>query len=286
MEELGTTHGMSYTVTYRRWRQMIDRVRLNIQYREKGITVCERWQGFDGFIHFLEDMKECPPGKTLDRFPNPAGNYEPCNCRWATNSEQQQNKVNTKMYTYKNETGSAAFWAMKYKLSLSTVTGRLERGWTIERTLETPRGRRRGIGAEKTQDRLITYKGVEKTLGQWAVEFGLNISTMIDRIWRKWPMEKIERIPQRHRNDYADAKERNEFLGDSTSVVGDGGIVVKYLTRAEALDLISEAITLDTPQILEAMINSVYGGHRPKKRIEKCLANKFSVRFGTQEGSS
>ena len=57
-----------------------------------GITVCDRWLGEHGFANFLADMGERPSGKTLDRYPNPAGNYEPGNCRWATSKEQATNK--------------------------------------------------------------------------------------------------------------------------------------------------------------------------------------------------
>jgi hypothetical protein len=36
-------------------------------------------------------MGECPAGMTLDRWPDPAGNYQPGNCRWATPAEQSNN---------------------------------------------------------------------------------------------------------------------------------------------------------------------------------------------------
>lgn len=60
-------------------------------YGGRGISVCERWQGEQGFVNFLADMGLRPAGMTIDR-KNVNGNYEPDNCRWATNSEQQKNK--------------------------------------------------------------------------------------------------------------------------------------------------------------------------------------------------
>lgn len=61
----------------------------------RGIEVCNRWQGEHGFENFLADMGERPKGKTLDRYPDNNGNYEPGNCRWATPKEQAANRRTT-----------------------------------------------------------------------------------------------------------------------------------------------------------------------------------------------
>lgn len=85
--------GNPYTRTYKTWASMHNRCNSpNAQkayiYFDRGIKVCDRWKSFE---NFLADMGERPEGKTLDRWPDINGDYEPGNCRWATPFEQARN---------------------------------------------------------------------------------------------------------------------------------------------------------------------------------------------------
>jgi hypothetical protein len=60
-------------------------------YGGRGITVCDRWLGPNGFINFLMDMGPRPEGMTLDQ-KNVMGNYCADNCRWADAKTQQANR--------------------------------------------------------------------------------------------------------------------------------------------------------------------------------------------------
>lgn len=63
--------------------------------RNPPITVCKRWDIKKGgsFENFLEDMGECPIGKSLDRINND-GNYKPSNCCFSTPKQQANNRRN------------------------------------------------------------------------------------------------------------------------------------------------------------------------------------------------
>ena len=98
---LAFRHGMHKSRTYISWQRMNQRCNdpntpYYHRYGGRGIKVCDRWRS--SFENFFADMGERPEGKTLDRYPDNDGNYEPSNCRWATPKEQYHNSTSSKEY--------------------------------------------------------------------------------------------------------------------------------------------------------------------------------------------
>lgn len=89
-------HGMSRDPTYQAWAQMIQRClnpknRAYSRYGGRGIKVCARWR--KSFTAFLKHAGRRPSSDhSLDRFPDPDGDYKPGNIRWAIPVQQGRNK--------------------------------------------------------------------------------------------------------------------------------------------------------------------------------------------------
>lgn len=133
------THGMNRTPTYRAWCSMHERC-YNKSYRQyadyggRGITVCARWASFECF---LEDMGVVPSGLTLERIDNAKG-YGPGNCKWATRSEQAQNKRNNRFVTVGEITKTVTAWARSIGISRRALEQRIARGGEA-RAVTTPK---------------------------------------------------------------------------------------------------------------------------------------------------
>ena len=137
----GHCSGGKRTKEWRTWNGMIRRCRYRSmdryhRYGGRGIKVCQRW--LDSFSNFLEDMGFAPSSNlSLDRIDND-GNYEPENCRWATNSEQIKNSSRARLITFRGQTKNIGDWAKESGINRQTIQMRLDTyGWTIEKALTT-----------------------------------------------------------------------------------------------------------------------------------------------------
>jgi len=67
-------------------------------YGGRGITICDKWLTFKGFLSDIESQYK--PELTIDRIDNDKG-YSAENIRWVTQSEQTRNMRTTKLDTNK-----------------------------------------------------------------------------------------------------------------------------------------------------------------------------------------
>lgn len=121
-------HGLVKTRAYSTWNSLKQRC-LNPTnpkyplYGGRGILVCERW---GEFANFLTDMGEPLPGMSLDRI-DVNGNYEPKNCRWATQKTQQNNRTNTRWLELNGERVRLTELAERYGISYRLLRQRIGR---------------------------------------------------------------------------------------------------------------------------------------------------------------
>lgn len=138
---MNRTHGHSRRAPeYCVWATMLQRC-LNPKssqyerYGGRGITVCASWRSYENFI---ADMGRRPSAlHSIDRKDND-GNYEPCNCRWATKREQARNRRDVAKFEYKGEHLSVAELAERSGLGAATLQARIKSGWPIVAAVEKP----------------------------------------------------------------------------------------------------------------------------------------------------
>jgi hypothetical protein len=104
-------------------------------YGARGIRVCQEWMGFESFYCFWGD----PPfdAATIGRIDND-GHYEPSNCEWQSQKQQNNNTRRSRMITYSGVTQSIHDWALQYDIGAARLSERLRRGWSMDRALNTP----------------------------------------------------------------------------------------------------------------------------------------------------
>jgi hypothetical protein len=138
--ESHTTHGMVDAPEYTVWATMFQRCTNPnhdkfATYGGRGISVCERWFFFE---NFFADMGQRPtPLHSIDRKDND-GNYEPENCRWATQKEQARNRRTSRMLNFQGRDMTLAEVAEISGVNYDLLKKRTKMGWDAERAVMTP----------------------------------------------------------------------------------------------------------------------------------------------------
>lgn len=148
-------------------------------YGGRGITICQEWlDDFDAFADWAyENGYEYR--LTIDRI-DVNENYEPNNCRWLTNAEQQNNKRQSLWIEYKGERKTLHTWCQELNLPYDATHNRITKGWDVEKAFTEPLFdpnksfsklcREHNINPATAHDRI-------KKLG-WTLEDALNIPSL------------------------------------------------------------------------------------------------------------
>lgn len=97
------------------------------RYGGRGISVCEEWkESFTSFRAWALN-NGYKNGLTIERINND-GNYCPENCRWATVTEQANNRSTNRMVTVNGEEDTLANWARRTGYAYEKARYRLKRG--------------------------------------------------------------------------------------------------------------------------------------------------------------
>lgn len=168
-------------------------------YGGRGITVCDRWLGKEGYDNFYNDLGPRPsPDHSLDRYPNNDGNYEPGNCRWATREQQQDNRRNTVKVSFHGKTMTAE--------ELSKLTN-------VKRRLITNRAKAGDIDDDLIRDTSrieVDYKGKKYTLSELSKLTGVDRSVIYDRYARQGKSIE-EAVTPHHLFNYPTYEYKGEF---------------------------------------------------------------------------
>lgn len=153
-------------------------------YGGRGIKMCDRWLGPDGFVNFFADMGQRPgEGYSLDRIDND-GDYSPDNCRWTDAKTQNNNRRSNRLITYNGETLSESQWADKMGINRGTLHQRLKR-MPIGQALTMQKQKKKDwlyqLAKERGVDKLRAYKRIQRG---WSLEDALNLPPQIGKKYK------------------------------------------------------------------------------------------------------
>lgn len=125
------THGECKSRLYRIWSALHSRCTNDHiedtfkNYGGRGIQVCDDWKTYETFREWaLASGYE--DGLSIDRI-DVNGNYEPSNCRWATQREQCRNRRNTLWVEFNGYKKPLAEWCDELNLPYRVVYARMKK---------------------------------------------------------------------------------------------------------------------------------------------------------------
>lgn len=144
---LRVVHHQARTPDWNRWNSMVARCHCKTsrdyqRYGGRGITVCDRWRGAQGFINYMADMGPRPSHQhSVERVDNDLG-YEPGNCIWATRETQARNRRDNIVIEHEGKRMVLAQWAAVLGIHEDTLRDRWKRGERGDRLLRMVARRR------------------------------------------------------------------------------------------------------------------------------------------------
>lgn len=129
------------TKEYRAWYHMLGRCdnpndSHYPRYGGRGIDVCKRWRGENGYVNFLADMGRSPSVQHSIERADRNGNYVPKNCHWALPPEQASNTSRNVFIAYKGETKTVSQLARDLEVNRRYLAKLLASGLSVEEALQ------------------------------------------------------------------------------------------------------------------------------------------------------
>lgn len=117
------------TKLYRVWSTMKERCYNpnHIKYKNygaRGITICDEWKNSFKAFRDWAYANGYEEGLSIDRIDNNK-NYEPSNCRWATMTQQANNKSTNRLIEIDGETHTMTEWSRISGIKAQTIWARL-----------------------------------------------------------------------------------------------------------------------------------------------------------------
>lgn len=138
--KLHKKHGKQQTRLYNIWAGMKQRCyyRYSIGYKNyggRGITICDEWlNSFENF-YIWAIQNGYKDNLTIDRI-NVNDNYQPSNCQWVDNLEQQNNRRNNIKIFYSNKTQSLSDWARELKIPYHILYYNTKKGYSLQQIID------------------------------------------------------------------------------------------------------------------------------------------------------